>query len=68
MPAVSDRRNAGARCATLRSGSPFGLALSVWILIADYNQMRTPGVEAQNWIIPGVVGLVVAVRPSPARG
>lgn len=42
-------------------GVVFGVALSAWILIADYNQMRMPGVEAQNWIIPGVVGLAVAV-------
>jgi hypothetical protein len=48
---------------TLRNvavGVAIGLALSVWILIATYNQARTPGVAALNWIIPGLVGLLVA--------
>jgi hypothetical protein len=38
-----------------------GLGLSAWVLIPTFNQARTPGVEAQNWIIPGVAGLAVAV-------
>jgi hypothetical protein len=41
-------------------GVAFGLALSAWVLVATFNQARTPGVEAQNWIIPGVAGLAVA--------
>ena len=38
-----------------------GLGLSAWVLIPTFNQARTPGVEAQNWIIPGVAGLAIAV-------
>lgn len=45
----------------LALGVAFGIALSAWILIPTFNQARTPGVEAQNWIIPGVAGLALAV-------
>jgi hypothetical protein len=44
----------------LALGVVVGLGFSAWILVLTYNQARTPGVEAQNWIIPGVVGLAVA--------
>jgi hypothetical protein len=45
---------------TLAAGGVFGLALSAWVLVATFNQARTPGVEAQNWIIPAVAGLAIA--------
>jgi hypothetical protein len=49
---------------TLRNvaiGVVIGLGFGGWILFADFNQARTPGVEAQNWIIPGVLGIAVVV-------
>jgi hypothetical protein len=42
-------------------GAVVGLALSAAVLIPTVNQARTPGVEPQNWIIPGVAGLAVLV-------
>jgi hypothetical protein len=42
-------------------GVVLGLALSAGVLIPTAVQARTPGVEAQNWIIPGVAGLAVLV-------
>jgi hypothetical protein len=42
-------------------GVVVGLALSAGVLIPTINQARTPGVEAQNWIIPGIAGLAVLV-------
>ena len=42
-------------------GVVIGVALSAAVLIPTVNQARTPGVEAQNWIIPGVAGLAVLV-------
>jgi hypothetical protein len=50
----------GRTLRNLAVGGVFGLALSAWILVATFNQARTPGVEAQNWIIPAVVGLAIA--------
>jgi hypothetical protein len=45
---------------SLGFGVAFGLALSAWVLVATFSQARSPGVEAQNWIIPGVAGVAVA--------
>lgn len=42
-------------------GIVLGVAFSVWMLVAAVNGARTPGVEAQNWIIPGVIAIVVAL-------
>jgi len=47
---------------TLRNvaiGVVIGLSFGGWILFADFNQARTPGVETQNWVIPGVVGIAI---------
>lgn len=57
------RLGANQRRRTLRHlaiGTVVGLGFSAWILAAALNGSRMPGVEAQNWIIPAVVGLVVA--------
>jgi hypothetical protein len=45
----------------LAIGVAFGLGLSALVLIPTFYQARTPGVEAQNWIIPLVAGLAFLV-------
>lgn len=41
-------------------GVALGEGFGVWMLLEAVNSARTPEVEAQNWIIPAVIAVIVA--------
>lgn len=42
------------------TGVALGGGFSLWMLVVSISGARTPGVEAQDWIVPGILALIIA--------